>query len=187
MMWRTVDNYWKVKFVIGPPSCWKTSAIGLVLLLVGIVMRGVAVLSPSALASWNSTAPFFFPFPNPIAGGHRLQFQTRDRPLSSSISSPPPANNLNNDKMGSIHKDNTNTVRGQQQEEEAEEVKRIPKEEEKKPPPAVSTKPLEPPEKPLPGDCCGSGCVRCVWDIYYEELDEYNKSLSNSDSPPSNW
>ncbi|XP_038881411.1 uncharacterized protein LOC120072947 [Benincasa hispida] len=32
-----------------------------------------------------------------------------------------------------------------------------------------------PPEKPLPGDCCGSGCVRCVWDIYYEELEDYNK------------
>ena len=32
-----------------------------------------------------------------------------------------------------------------------------------------------PPEKPLPDDCCGSGCVRCVWDIYYEELEEYNK------------
>lgn len=31
-----------------------------------------------------------------------------------------------------------------------------------------------PPEKPLPGDCCGSGCVRCVWDVYYEELEEYN-------------
>ncbi|KAI3761068.1 hypothetical protein L1987_51474 [Smallanthus sonchifolius] len=32
-----------------------------------------------------------------------------------------------------------------------------------------------PPEKPLPGDCCGSGCIRCVWDVYYEELEEYNK------------
>uniref|UniRef100_A0A0A0KKK8 Uncharacterized protein n=2 Tax=Cucumis sativus TaxID=3659 RepID=A0A0A0KKK8_CUCSA len=32
-----------------------------------------------------------------------------------------------------------------------------------------------PPEKPLPGDCCGSGCVRCVWDVYYEELEDYNK------------
>ncbi|EPS57467.1 hypothetical protein M569_17350, partial [Genlisea aurea] len=31
------------------------------------------------------------------------------------------------------------------------------------------------PEKPLPGDCCGSGCLRCVWDIYYEELEEYNR------------
>ncbi|KAF8102994.1 hypothetical protein N665_0189s0044 [Sinapis alba] len=36
-----------------------------------------------------------------------------------------------------------------------------------------------PPEKPEPGDCCGSGCVRCVWDVYYEELEEYNK-LSKS-------
>ncbi|KAF8097886.1 hypothetical protein N665_0279s0016 [Sinapis alba] len=32
-----------------------------------------------------------------------------------------------------------------------------------------------PPEKPEPGDCCGSGCVRCVWDVYYDELEEYNK------------
>ncbi|XVE87378.1 hypothetical protein DITRI_Ditri18aG0112500 [Diplodiscus trichospermus] len=38
-----------------------------------------------------------------------------------------------------------------------------------------------PPEKPEPGDCCGSGCVRCVWDVYYEELEAYNK-LYNSDS-----
>ncbi|VVB18347.1 unnamed protein product [Arabis nemorensis] len=35
-----------------------------------------------------------------------------------------------------------------------------------------------PPEKPEPGDCCGSGCVRCVWDVYYDELDEYNKLIS---------
>lgn len=39
-----------------------------------------------------------------------------------------------------------------------------------------------PPEKPLPGDCCGSGCVRCVWDLYYEELEEYNSLLSNIDT-----
>ncbi|KAL6576095.1 hypothetical protein OROHE_000566 [Orobanche hederae] len=32
-----------------------------------------------------------------------------------------------------------------------------------------------PPEKPLPGDCCGSGCVRCVWDVYYEELEKYKR------------
>ncbi|KAL1567931.1 hypothetical protein AAHA92_03350 [Salvia divinorum] len=38
-----------------------------------------------------------------------------------------------------------------------------------------STPAVPPPEKPLPGDCCGSGCVRCVWDVYYEELEEYNK------------
>ncbi|XP_041009052.1 uncharacterized protein LOC121253174 [Juglans microcarpa x Juglans regia] len=45
-----------------------------------------------------------------------------------------------------------------------------------------------PPEKPLPGDCCGSGCVRCVWDIYYEELEAYDKlckSNSESKSTPS--
>ncbi|XP_019090599.1 PREDICTED: UPF0651 protein YPL107W, mitochondrial-like [Camelina sativa] len=35
-----------------------------------------------------------------------------------------------------------------------------------------------PPEKPEPGDCCGSGCVRCVWDVYYEELEDYNNTLS---------
>ncbi|EOA22499.1 hypothetical protein CARUB_v10003154mg [Capsella rubella] len=35
-----------------------------------------------------------------------------------------------------------------------------------------------PPEKPEPGDCCGSGCVRCVWDVYYEELEDYNNSIS---------
>ncbi|KAL2966468.1 hypothetical protein AAZX31_16G119000 [Glycine max] len=26
-----------------------------------------------------------------------------------------------------------------------------------------------PPEKPEPGDCCGSGCVR---DVYYDELED---------------
>ncbi|KAL8047333.1 hypothetical protein ABFX02_08G234000 [Erythranthe guttata] len=37
------------------------------------------------------------------------------------------------------------------------------------------SKSTPPPEKPLAGDCCGSGCVRCVWDVYYDELEEYNK------------
>nr|XP_016461458.1 PREDICTED: uncharacterized protein LOC107784789 [Nicotiana tabacum] len=42
-----------------------------------------------------------------------------------------------------------------------------------------------PPEKPLPGDCCGNGCVPCVWDTYYEELEEYNKLYkSNPDVKP---
>ncbi|XVF62135.1 hypothetical protein PTKIN_Ptkin08bG0192700 [Pterospermum kingtungense] len=44
-----------------------------------------------------------------------------------------------------------------------------------------SPPPPPPPEKPEPGDCCGSGCVRCVWDVYYEELEAYNK-LYNSNS-----
>ncbi|CAN6198663.1 unnamed protein product [Urochloa humidicola] len=47
------------------------------------------------------------------------------------------------------------------------------------PSPAPAPLPLpEPPEKPLPGDCCGSGCVRCVWDIYFDELDAYDKALA---------
>lgn len=41
-----------------------------------------------------------------------------------------------------------------------------------------------PPEKPDPGDCCGSGCVRCVWDVYYDELEEYNKLYKDLDSNP---
>jgi hypothetical protein len=40
----------------------------------------------------------------------------------------------------------------------------------------------EPPEKPLPGDCCGSGCVRCVWDIYYDEVQDYQKALAAHES-----
>jgi hypothetical protein len=27
-----------------------------------------------------------------------------------------------------------------------------------------------PPEAPLPGDCCGDGCPRCVLDVYEEKL-----------------
>eukprot|EP01018_Ginkgo_biloba_P026069 Gb_09328 [translate_table: standard] len=32
-----------------------------------------------------------------------------------------------------------------------------------------------PPEKPLPGDCCGNGCEPCVWDTYFDELQLYNQ------------
>ncbi|KAG6386759.1 hypothetical protein SASPL_151933 [Salvia splendens] len=53
--------------------------------------------------------------------------------------------------------------------------------EEKEKTPEKSTPAVPPPEKPLPGDCCGSGCVRCVWDVYYEELEDYNK-LQKADS-----
>lgn len=35
-----------------------------------------------------------------------------------------------------------------------------------------------PPEKPEPGYCCGNDCFRCDWDVYYEELEEYNNKLS---------
>lgn len=73
--------------------------------------------------------------------------------------------------------------KGAQREEEEEEV-----EDEKRSAPAPPPPP--PPEVPSPGDCCGSGCVRCVWDVYCEELEAYNNSLrrdeaSGSDSNPS--
>lgn len=31
----------------------------------------------------------------------------------------------------------------------------------------------EPPERPLPDDCCGQGCEPCVWDTYNDELRDY--------------
>ena len=43
----------------------------------------------------------------------------------------------------------------------------------------------QPPE--LPADCCGDGCPRCVWDVYYDELDAYERSrnaASVEGSPP---
>jgi hypothetical protein len=35
-----------------------------------------------------------------------------------------------------------------------------------------------PPEKPLPGDCCESGCDTCVLTVYSEELEEYAQRLA---------
>jgi hypothetical protein len=35
-----------------------------------------------------------------------------------------------------------------------------------------------PPEKPLPGDCCDSGCERCVLDLYADELALYRERLA---------
>lgn len=37
--------------------------------------------------------------------------------------------------------------------------------------------PPSPPEKPLAFDCCESGCDRCVFDIYAEELAFYEAEL----------
>jgi len=34
-----------------------------------------------------------------------------------------------------------------------------------------------PPRKPEPHECCGTGCIPCVMDIYEEELFEYEKAL----------
>ena len=35
-----------------------------------------------------------------------------------------------------------------------------------------------PPERPLPSDCCDSGCPVCVHDLYAEELEAYAKALA---------
>ncbi|MFT5573409.1 MAG: hypothetical protein ACI9FR_002344 [Cryomorphaceae bacterium] len=32
-----------------------------------------------------------------------------------------------------------------------------------------------PPEKPDPNECCGSGCVPCIYDYYYDRLSEWEQ------------
>jgi hypothetical protein len=32
---------------------------------------------------------------------------------------------------------------------------------------------MEEPQPPDPGECCGSGCSPCVWDLYYDKLEKY--------------
>ncbi len=42
----------------------------------------------------------------------------------------------------------------------------------------VETSPApQPPRKPEPHECCGTGCIPCVMDIYEEELWQYEKDL----------
>lgn len=36
----------------------------------------------------------------------------------------------------------------------------------------------QPPEKPLPTDCCESGCATCVYDYYADELALYRERLA---------
>lgn len=50
----------------------------------------------------------------------------------------------------------------------------------------------QPPERPLPSDCCESGCEVCVYDLYEMELETYGKALAAWEArhleadPPSN-
>jgi hypothetical protein len=44
--------------------------------------------------------------------------------------------------------------------------------------PAADDPKPQPPDRPEPGDCCGSGCVVCVFDYYEEQLERYEKALS---------
>ena len=39
-----------------------------------------------------------------------------------------------------------------------------------------------PPRKPEPHECCGTGCIPCVMDLYEEELWEYEKALNACDA-----
>lgn len=44
---------------------------------------------------------------------------------------------------------------------------------------------MEPPEKPLPTDCCGTGCTFCVYEVYVEELRAYEAWLrAQAETPP---
>lgn len=36
----------------------------------------------------------------------------------------------------------------------------------------------QPPEEPDPADCCGEGCVPCVYDRYDEALERYRERLN---------
>ncbi|MCK9539701.1 oxidoreductase-like domain-containing protein [Dokdonella sp.] len=36
----------------------------------------------------------------------------------------------------------------------------------------------EPPEKPDPGDCCGGGCVCCIYDSYENACEKYQAALA---------
>jgi hypothetical protein len=35
----------------------------------------------------------------------------------------------------------------------------------------------EPPREPDPDECCRSGCEPCVYDLYWEALDRYERAL----------
>lgn len=37
------------------------------------------------------------------------------------------------------------------------------------------------PKEPSPGECCGSGCTRCVWDVYYDKLATYEEMKGDGD------
>ena len=36
----------------------------------------------------------------------------------------------------------------------------------------------QPPEPPDPGDCCGGGCVTCVYDLHEAALERHEEALA---------
>lgn len=45
------------------------------------------------------------------------------------------------------------------------------------PTPHTDPRPAKP-EPPLPAECCDSGCVRCVWDVYDEQLQAWREAMA---------
>ena len=39
---------------------------------------------------------------------------------------------------------------------------------------------MKKPTEPEPGDCCGTGCARCVWDIYFDKLAEWEHARTTT-------
>lgn len=37
--------------------------------------------------------------------------------------------------------------------------------------------PPVPPPEPDAADCCGEGCVRCIYDVYDEKVERYREAL----------
>jgi hypothetical protein len=44
--------------------------------------------------------------------------------------------------------------------------------------PSTEDPPPAAPERPLPGDCCRSGCNPCVFDLYQDALERYRAQLA---------
>lgn len=47
--------------------------------------------------------------------------------------------------------------------------------------PTPSTESLDLPPRPVapePSDCCGGGCARCVFDLYEEELQRWERQVA---------
>ncbi|KAI5684131.1 hypothetical protein M9H77_05359 [Catharanthus roseus] len=122
----------------------------------------------------NARYPMRYPIRNSITNSIAISFTfNQTNLLCHSFAA---NNNLYKDAMADeAKKKNSSSI------ESAIEQKEVKKKESEK---LTPEKIPPPPEKPLPGDCCGSGCVRCVWDVYYEELEEYNKLYKSS--PDSN-
>ncbi|GMH34460.1 hypothetical protein BSKO_02294 [Bryopsis sp. KO-2023] len=43
---------------------------------------------------------------------------------------------------------------------------------------------LSKPVEPGPEDCCQSGCARCVWEIYLEDLNAYQRHVQEKNGEP---